>query len=148
MKYNVKYTFVSDTIKSYKVGRKISAPNLYDHNIEDWLDTISDQSTSIFIPIKTIEEIPNQLISDITVESENHSFIAGDNFLSSNSSMGKQAIGMHALSHQIRCDTITHVLDYPQKPLVNTVSAQLMGFNDMPKSVKATFQLKPVLNAN
>ena len=91
MKYNVKYTFVSDTIKSYKVGRKISAPNLYDHNIEDWLDAISDQSTSIFIPIKTIEEIPNQLISDITVESENHSFIAGDNFLSSNSSMGQLA---------------------------------------------------------
>jgi hypothetical protein len=32
----------------------------------------------------TIEEIENRMISDITVESDNHSFIAGNNFLSSN----------------------------------------------------------------
>ena len=52
-------------------------------------------------------------------------------------SMGKQAIGIHALSHQIRTDTITHVLDYPQKPLVSTIPSKIMGFDDMPSGINA-----------
>jgi hypothetical protein len=52
-------------------------------------------------------------------------------------SMGKQAIGIHALSHQIRTDTISHVLYYPQKPLVNTKLANIMGFGDMPSGMNA-----------
>jgi DNA-directed RNA polymerase beta subunit len=52
-------------------------------------------------------------------------------------SMGKQAIGVHALSHQIRTDTITHVLNYPQRPLVTTIPAQIMGFNEMPSGINA-----------
>jgi len=53
------------------------------------------------------------------------------------SSMGKQAIGMFALSHKIRTDTIVHVLNYPQKPLVNTLPAKFMGFDDMPFGINA-----------
>jgi DNA-directed RNA polymerase II subunit RPB2 len=53
------------------------------------------------------------------------------------SSMGKQAIGIHALSHNIRTDTITHVLNYPQRPLVSTVPSEIMGFNDMPSGINA-----------
>lgn len=53
------------------------------------------------------------------------------------SSMGKQAIGMFALSHLIRTDTASHVLDYPQKPLVSTVLSDIMGFNDMPSGINA-----------
>jgi len=52
-------------------------------------------------------------------------------------SMGKQAIGIHALSHNIRTDTITHVLNYSQRPLVSTVPSQIMGFNDMPSGINA-----------
>jgi intein/homing endonuclease len=136
-KYNVKTYKINDIRRSYKFGRKISSPNLYKYNIELFLNSIVDKSTSLFIPIKSIEKLPNQLISDITVESDNHSFIAGDNFLSSNSSMGKQAIGVYALSHQLRTDTITHVLDYPQRPLVNTLPAKFMGFDDLPMGINA-----------
>jgi DNA-directed RNA polymerase beta subunit len=131
-KYNLKTSNISDIRRSYKDGRQISSPNLFKYNIKIFLESITDKSTSLFIPIKSIEKLPNQLISDITVESDNHSFIAGDNFLSSNSSMGKQAIGVYALSHQLRTDTITHVLNYPQKPLVNTLPAKFMGFDDLP----------------
>jgi DNA-directed RNA polymerase beta subunit len=53
------------------------------------------------------------------------------------SSMGKQALGVHALSHKIRTDTITYVLDYPQKPLVSTKPSQMMGFSDMPSGINA-----------
>lgn len=52
-------------------------------------------------------------------------------------SMGKQAIGMFALSYQHRTDTIVNVLDYPQKPLVSTKPSKFMGFNDMPSGINA-----------
>ena len=49
----------------------------------------------------------------------------------------KQAIGVFAQSHQVRTDTIVHVLDYPQKPLVNTTPGEFLGFNDMPAGINA-----------
>ena len=48
------------------------------------------------------------------------------------SSMSKQAIGIYATSFQHRSDTITHVLNYVQRPLVSTLPSQFIGFNDMP----------------
>ena len=45
-------------------------------------------------------------------------------------SMGKQALGIYSLSYKTRTDTITHVLDYPQKPIVSTKPSQFMGFNE------------------
>jgi len=53
------------------------------------------------------------------------------------SSMGKQAMGMFALSHLNRTDTVVHVLDYPQKPLVSTIPSRIMGFDDMPSGINA-----------
>ena len=50
-------------------------------------------------------------------------------------SMGKQALGTFATSYQLRTDTITYTLDYPQRPLVGTKPAKFMGFNDMPSGV-------------
>ena len=50
-------------------------------------------------------------------------------------SMGKQAMSIYALSYQLRTDTITHVLGYPQRPLVSTRGANLMGFNEMGSGV-------------
>lgn len=52
-------------------------------------------------------------------------------------SMGKQAMSMYALSYKQRTDTVSHVLGYPQKPIVSTHQAGLMGFNDMPSGVNA-----------
>ena len=52
-------------------------------------------------------------------------------------SMGKQALGIHALSYKSRTDTITHVLDYIQKPIVSTRASKFMGFDDMPSGINA-----------
>lgn len=46
-------------------------------------------------------------------------------------SMGKQAIGLPVLTHRIRTDTNLKVLHYPQKPLVFTRMADILGSNDM-----------------
>lgn len=52
-------------------------------------------------------------------------------------SMGKQAMSMYALSFKHRTDTVSHVLGYPQRPIVSTHQSGLMGFNEMPSGVNA-----------
>lgn len=111
---------------------------------EKWTEKNEITSTTLFIFIDTLKKSSETVISDITVDSLNQSFLCGDTFCVHNSprniyqsSMSKQAIGVYALSHQLRTDTITHVLDYPQKPLVNTMPADFLGFNDMPAGINA-----------
>lgn len=53
------------------------------------------------------------------------------------SSMGKQALGVPALSYNLRTDTLLHVLHYPQRPLVCTKAAEIFGVNDMPSGINA-----------
>lgn len=50
-------------------------------------------------------------------------------------SMGKQAMSMYALTFKNRVDTIVNVLNYPQKPLVNTRAGELMNFDTMASGI-------------
>lgn len=54
------------------------------------------------------------------------------------SAMMKQAIGMYALSHNVRFDTVANVLDYPQKKLVQTKISQILHCEDMPSGQTVT----------
>jgi DNA-directed RNA polymerase II subunit RPB2 len=69
-----------------------------------------------------------------TIPFSNHSQAARNTF---ESSMGKQAIGIYSTSYLDRTDTVTHVLDYPQKALVNTKPAEYMGMNELPTGINA-----------
>jgi DNA-directed RNA polymerase beta subunit len=100
-----------------------------------WLQNVVVESTSLFVPIESKMMIDRCMISDITVAHKNHSFIAGDGFLSSNSAMGKQAIGIYSTNFKHRFDTMAHVLNYPQKPLVQTKTSKLVHNDDMPCGV-------------
>jgi DNA-directed RNA polymerase beta subunit len=113
-------------------------------HIRKWLKIVYSESTMIFVPINSKIESSNKIISDITIASKSQSFFCGNRFGVHNSprvcyqsSMGKQAIGIFALSYKIRTDTIVHILDYPQKPLVSTVPSNFMGFSDMPSGINA-----------
>ena len=102
-------------------------------NIEEWTqDIIQKQNNCIFIPIHSIVPVSNRLVSDIEVESDNHSFIAGDGFASSNCAMGKQAIGIYVTNYHRRMDKTAYVLTYPHRPLVDTRLMQMIQLAEIP----------------
>ena len=102
-------------------------------NIEEWTqEIIQKQNNCIFIPIHSIVPVSNRLVSDIEVESDNHSFIAGDGFASSNCAMGKQAIGIYVTNYQRRMDKTAYVLTYPHRPLVDTRLMQMIRLAEIP----------------
>jgi DNA-directed RNA polymerase beta subunit len=134
-KLNLKVSYVSDVIRSYKNNRKISMRNLKEDTIEDWKDHVSLINNMLFIPIKSVEIMDNCLVSDITVESDNHSFIAGNNFLSSNCAQGKQAMGVFATNYENRMDKTAYVLNYPARPLVDTRIMNMIQLNSIPSGM-------------
>jgi DNA-directed RNA polymerase beta subunit len=93
---------------------------------------VFDELRIIFVPIHSIVPVSNRLISDIEVASENHSFIAGDGFASSNCAMGKQAIGIYVTNYQRRMDKTAYVLTYPHRPLVDTRLMQMIQLAEIP----------------
>lgn len=53
------------------------------------------------------------------------------------SCMSKQAMGIFALNHAERMDTLSNVLYYPQKPLVETKAMQHMKYDELPSGQNA-----------
>jgi len=53
------------------------------------------------------------------------------------SNMGKQALGIYSLSYQLRTDTISYTMTYPQKPIVSTKFSKIIKCNDMPCGINA-----------
>jgi DNA-directed RNA polymerase beta subunit len=129
---NITVSKVSDIRRSYKNNRKISMCNLKNNNIEEWLTRVKIINGMLFIPIISIQIIENRLVSDITVESDNHSFITSGGILSSNCAQAKQAMGIYATNFNERMDKTAYVLSSPTRPLVDTRLMNLIKLNENP----------------
>ena len=144
-RYSTIKTLETGIYTEYLKQAKIEKINIEDYeNFAQWKSKLDYRSTTLFIPLKSKVESSDNIISDITTLSTNQSFLCGDAFCVHNSprncyqaAMGKQAMSMFALTHLIRADTVSHVLGYPQKPLVTTRAAEMMGFSDMPAGINA-----------
>jgi len=53
------------------------------------------------------------------------------------SAMGKQAMGLYATNFNDRIDSFSHMLLYPQKPLVKTEAMDTFNFDNMPSGINA-----------
>ena len=49
--------------------------------------------------------------------------------------MCKQAIGLPMTNYLQRMDTLTHILNYPQKPICYTKASELLHFNELPSGI-------------
>ena len=116
---NAGWKTVKDLIMDGELRIGIFDTTFYDWNIN-------------FVKIHSIVPVSNRLIADIEVASENHSFIAGDGFASSNCAMGKQAIGIYVTNYQRRMDKTAYVLTYPHRPLVDTRLMQMIRLAEIP----------------
>jgi DNA-directed RNA polymerase beta subunit len=85
-----------------------------------------------FDDISSITREHDGLVSDIEVESENHSFITSYGIASSNCAMGKQAMGVYATNYDKRMDKTAYVLNYPTRPLVDTRLMNFIHLNNIP----------------
>lgn len=92
----------------------------------------------LFEPVHTVTAIPNCLIADITVASEHHCFFGGQGFAVHNSAMGKQAIGRYTSNFDKRYDTIGNILDYAQKPIIQTRIGKLVNNDELPSGMNIT----------
>ena len=52
--------------------------------------------------------------------------------------MGKQAIGIHATNYNKRFDTFSHILYYPQKPLIGNHIMEYMKCNQLPNGINVS----------
>jgi len=132
-KHNLTMTYVSDVERAFKAGRNITMRNLEAH---EFCDVICEQMTVrdriVFVPLESMVEHQRVRIADITVDNENHSFITSHNIGSHNSSMGKQAMGIYALNYRERFDAMSHVLCYPEVPMVSTYMSRYFGAQKLP----------------
>ena len=51
------------------------------------------------------------------------------------SAMGKQAVGVHCTNYNKRYDTFSHVLSYPQKPLIDTKMMKYLNADKLPNGI-------------
>lgn len=121
---------VASTVQAWRTGIKPAFIK-----IESWMSDVRIKGDMIFVPVLSKTEMTNLLIADISVESEHHSFIGGDGFAVHNSAMGKQAIGIYTSNFRKRFDTLGHVLNYPQKPLVSTRIRTIVHNDKLPSGI-------------
>ena len=131
MKINI--TYIGMKMNNNEIQNNDNDNNDNDNNNNNYI-----KNNCKFIKIESIIKVENQLISDITVESENHSFIAGnDNFLSSNCAMGKQSIGLFARNFQKRMDTLGYILNNLERALVKSKFSKHINYDELPCGVNA-----------
>ena len=108
-----------------------------DMSWEEWKSIVEIRGDLLMVPVLSKKAISKLEVADITVESDNHSFIGGDGFAVSNSAMGKQAVGIYASNFNARSDTMAHVLHYPQKPLVRTQLSKYTNVERLSSGINA-----------
>ena len=128
----IKVSSVSDIRRSYNNKREISMYKLKDNTIEKWLNMVQVINGMLFIPVVSIIEVENRLVSDITVESDNHSFITTGGILSSNCAQAKQAMGVYVTNFNERMDKTAYVQTYPTRPLVDTRIMDILKLHKNP----------------
>jgi DNA-directed RNA polymerase beta subunit len=142
-KIGIRYNY--EKLKKYAIKNEYNLYNNYriktnldDLTFEEFSKMINIKGKLIFIPFHNKIVNYDNSIADLEIESSHHSFIGGnDGFAVSNCAMGKQALGIFASNFTNRIDTMGHIINYPQKPIVSTKLSKYTNSNELPSGVNA-----------
>lgn len=140
IRYNKELLHTNAIINEYMLYKLYCERIGKDVNITyiEWYNDITYiEGDMIFVPFEGLYTSTNYDISDITVESDNHCFIAGNGFAVSNCAMGKQALGVYMSNFNKRIDTMGSILNYPQIPMVFTKLSKYTYANELPSGTNA-----------
>ena len=119
--------------RAVKNGRVPTMRNLEAHEFCDVVcGRMTHRGRMIFVPLESVVKHETVRIADITVDNEHHSFVTSHHIGSHNSSMGKQAMGIYALNFRERFDAMSHVLCYPEIPMVSSFMSRHYGAQELP----------------
>ena len=119
--------------RAVKNGRVPTMRNLEAHEFCDVVcGRMTHRGRMIFVPLESVVKHKTVRIADITVDNEHHSFVTSHHIGSHNSSMGKQAMGIYALNFRERFDAMSHVLCYPEIPMVSSFMSRHYGAQELP----------------
>lgn len=124
--------YIDNIKKSYRNVIDVNIGKLQDNTIEHWLQKVKVANGMLFVPITSIQQVDTVMVSDITVKSDNHSFVTSGGILSSNCAQAKQAMGIYATNFNERMDKTAYVLSYPTRPLVDTRVMNIIKLQENP----------------
>ncbi|MFW9923254.1 MAG: DNA-directed RNA polymerase subunit B'', partial [Candidatus Thorarchaeota archaeon] len=114
--------------------------DLIHRGIIEYLDAEEEESTYIAMEPEDLDKDPNYTHLEIAPSSILGICASLIPFAEHNqsprntyeSAMAKQALGMYAANHRLRVDTRSHILFYPQKPMVKTHGMDIINFDKRP----------------
>ena len=128
-------------------NNELNWDDLIEQGIIEYLDANEEENAFVALNEKALEKTTTHMeIDPIAILGLTTSLVPYANFgqssrLNRGSKTQKQSLGMYATNYLLRLDTDISILQYPQRPLVQTFMHDIVNFNKHPSGQNVTIAL-------